>query len=230
MWMAEHSLYKEDYELALKYAPHLYYDKNEPFAVNRIGYSIFRQSGRSKSFERDILVSPEKAAYVIEYQLYYDFDIQHMYDLEHVWIYVGYNGEVADAEASAHGSWMNCFRYLGALEEGTHIPVYVQPGKHAMLPDGKLFCLFGDCAAACNKAAGTSGLLVTKLYRDIIVKDSYMDLQVCNYIRENYSFEPSLEFYPAAYPEDIIITWEELYCFIPVRINKLLADLGLGRA
>ena len=216
-----------DREIAIMYAPHLYFDKNEPFTIDQIGYSVIRSSGRSKSFNRNIWIDEEKVAFVIEYQLYYDYDIQHMYDLEHVWVYVDHEGRVYDAEASAHGMHMNCFRYAMAVEDSTHIPVYVQPGKHALFPDGNLFKLYSDYQTVCNKRAGIDGLLVADMFKGIIMKDSYIDYQVSSHIRERFSFQPSLEFYPVHYEEDIIVTWEELFLIIPKRIRKLLDDLGL---
>jgi hypothetical protein len=221
-------MYMTDRELAIKYAPHLYFDKNEPFSIDLIGYDIIRVSGRSKSFERDIWIDTDKVEFVIEYQLYYDFDIQHMYDLEHFWVYVGHDGSVVDGEASAHGSHMNCFQYTRALEVDTHIPIFIQPGKHAVMPEGKLFRLFSDVDVVCHKYAGTAGLLVTKLFQGILYKNSYIDYQVCNYIRENFSFRPTLEFVPIQYNEDIIVTWDELYKIIPVRIEQLLKKLGIS--
>jgi hypothetical protein len=219
-----------DRELAIMYAPHLYFDRNEPFSIDQIGYSVIRRSQRSPSFDREIWIDEEKVAFVIEYQLYYDFDIQHMYDLEHFWVYVGHDGKVYDGEASAHGHHMNCYRYHMAMEDGTHIPVYVQPGKHAILPDGSMFKLFSDYDTACNQLAGLAGLLITGMFKGYIIKNSYIDYQVCNYIREKYSFHPSLEFYPVHYDESIIVTWEELFKIIPERINKLLEGLGLIKA
>jgi hypothetical protein len=150
-----------------------------------------------------------------------------MYDLEHFWVYVDHNGRVFDGEASAHGSFMNCYHYEEKVEDETHIPIYVQPGKHALLPDGKMFKLFSEYDIACNKLAGIAGLLVNNLFKGIIIKDSYIDYRVCNYIRDTFSFKPSLEFYPVNYTEDIIVTWEELFLIIPKRINKLLEGLDL---
>lgn len=214
-------------ELALKYAPHLYFDKDEPFIIDQIGYSVIHKSQRSLSFNRTIAVDKGRVDFVIEYQLYYDYDIQHMYDLEHFWVYVDYDGRVCDGEASAHGSYLNCFRYSEKTEDETHIPIYVQPGKHALMPDGKLFKLFGDYEAVCSERAGIAGLLVNDLFEGVLIKDQYIDYEVCKYIREKYSFKPSLEFYPVNYPEDIIVTWDELFLTIPKRINKLLQELGL---
>ncbi len=217
-----------DRELAIKYAPHLYFDKNEPFTIDQIGYDIIRTSGRSRSFDRDIWIDTDKVAFVIEYQLYYDFDIQHMYDLEHFWVYVGHDGNVVDGEASAHGSHMNCFQYSKVLEEETHIPIYIQPGKHAVFPDGKLFLLFSDVDVVCHKYAGTGGLLVNNLFKGLLHTNSYLNYQICSYIRENFSFHPTLEFVPAPYNEDIIVTWDELYRIIPRRIEHLLKKLGIS--
>ena len=216
-----------DRELAIKYAPHLYFDKNEPFMIDRIGYSVIRSTQRSPSYERDIWIDKEKVAFVIEYQLYYDYDIQHMYDLEHYWVYVDHVGKVFDGEASAHGHYMNCFLLTKGIEEETHLPIYVQPGKHANLPDGNLFKLFGNYQTACNELAGVDGLLVANMFKGLIIHDSHTDYQVCTHIREHFSFKPCLEFLPVSYDEDIIVSWEELFLIIPIRINNLLDTLGL---
>jgi hypothetical protein len=150
-----------------------------------------------------------------------------MYDLEHFWVYVGHDGKVYDGEASAHGSYMNCYRYQMKVEEETHIPVYVQPGKHALLPDGNLFKLFSDYEVVCNHRCGIDGLLVAGMFQNDIMKSSYIDYQVNTYIREHYSFQPSLEFHPVQYAPEILITWEELFLAIPKRIHKLLDSLRI---
>lgn len=214
-----------DRELAILYAPHLYFDKNEPFKIDNIGYSIIRNTGKSPSFNRVIFIDKEKVDFVIEYQLYYDFDIQHMYDLEHFWVYVDYDGKVYDGEASAHGSFLNCYQYKKELKDSTHIPIYVQPGKHALFPDGNLFKLYSDYETVCNKLAGVDGLLVAEMFKNDIINNSYTNYLVCAYIRKHYTFKPSLEFYCVDYDTDIIVTWEELFVIIPKRINKLLDSL-----
>lgn len=116
---------------ALLYFPYLYYDKKEPFPVKLVGYHIFRYTGKSLSFDREIVVDRQKVDYVIEYAIYFDYDIQHMYDLEHIWIYVGKDGTVVDAECSSHGRFLNCWRYRPIAEDGRRITLYSQPGKHA---------------------------------------------------------------------------------------------------
>lgn len=213
-------------DLAMQYAPYLYFDNNEPFTVDKIGYSVIRTSQRSPSFPRDIRINKDKVDFVIEYALYYDYDIQHLYDLEHFWVYVDYDGNVCDGETSAHGNYFNCFRYSEKVMDGTHIPLFVQPGKHAMLPEGNMFKLFGDYEIVCNERAGVDGLLIPDMFEGALTKDPLTDYAVCKYIREKYSFQPSLTFYHLSYSEDILMTWEELYVFIPQRLGKILKELG----
>ncbi len=214
-----------DRMLAVKYAPHLYFDRNEPFPVDGIGFHVFRESSRSRSFNRDIRLV-EGTAFVIEYAIYYDYDIQHMYDLEHVWIHVGHDGQIRDAEASAHGGVLNLFRLSKPLEAKTHVPVFVQPGKHAMLPDGEWFKLYGDYEAVCGELAGVDGLLVPEMLRDVLPKSSAIDARVCARIRENYRFRPTLDFRHVPSSEDLFMTWDELIRLIPDRIRNLLTRTG----
>ena len=92
-----------DRALAERHAPVIQFDKNEPFLPSVVGYTIFRQSAASPSFPRDIQLR-DRAQFVIEYAIWWDWDIQHLYELEHVWVYVD-GGEVVDIEASWHGKF-----------------------------------------------------------------------------------------------------------------------------
>ena len=123
-------------ELVKKYLPYIYFDENEPFFPVRVGYSLFRTPGQnSKSFRRKIEFDANITEYVIEYAIYWDFDIQHLYELEHVWVYVGKEGQIIDAEASFHGRYLKALlRDRSNIEDDTHIRLYSQPGKHAFLP------------------------------------------------------------------------------------------------
>ncbi|HEY8422781.1 MAG TPA: hypothetical protein VIL05_13740 [Thermoclostridium sp.] len=77
-----------DKEIVKRYAPIIYFDEREPFYPIRTGCTIFTRPGPSPSFRREICFNSEYIKYVIEYAIYWDFDIQHLYELEHVWIYV----------------------------------------------------------------------------------------------------------------------------------------------
>ncbi|MCU0503271.1 MAG: glycerophosphodiester phosphodiesterase [Anaerolineae bacterium] len=94
-----------DRRLAMRYAPILRFDANEPFLPLAAGYTIFRESGASPSFQRGRVIdlAPEgesPAALAIEYAIWWDWDIGHLYELEHAWVYVDAQGQVVRAEAS----------------------------------------------------------------------------------------------------------------------------------
>lgn len=216
-----------DRELALRYRPLPMVDRNEPFPLVHLGYRVFRASQPSATFRRDIWVEAP-AVLAIEYQLYYDFDIQHLYDLEHCWVWIAADGTLLDAEASEHGSRKNCFRLAEPPVDGTHLPIYIQPGKHAVMPRGELFGLYSDREAACNRLAGVDGVLVNELFRGRILKTSHIDHLVCTFIRERYAFNPSWEFAPAEVPEAAVVPWEELDRIIPERINRWVDQIVKG--
>ena len=54
-------------ELVLRCQPHIYRDRKEPFPIRHIGYTVFREKGRSQSF-RDLTLDPAEhgAAFIIE--------------------------------------------------------------------------------------------------------------------------------------------------------------------
>lgn len=215
-----------DFDLAVNYSPHIMFDKSEPFNIQGIGYHIYTQPGISRSFRREILFNTVEVAYVIEYAVYFDYDIQHLYDLEHIWIYVDHDGKLCDAEASFHGFYFksmslgNCF-----IHDGTHLELYCQPGKHAFMPDGKLFRLLPNWYLCCNQLAGTEGLLVMDMFRDYYTTDMERQRRVGQYIRKHYSFEPTLQFEYRPSDRSLYHTWEELKNMIPDRINEELKKI-----
>src|SRR5512147_2213367 len=98
---------RADRKLAFRYAPHIFFVDEEPFLPLVVGYTIFRDEAQSLSFpkrriERQRLPEWES---VIEYAVWMDWDIGHLYELEHTWSYVGANGELVWSEGSWHGGW-----------------------------------------------------------------------------------------------------------------------------
>ena len=49
---------RREYDLAMRHAPVILFDVREPFLPSVIGYTVFRQDGRSLSFPRDITLPP----------------------------------------------------------------------------------------------------------------------------------------------------------------------------
>ena len=96
-------------DLAYHYAPCIRFDTHEPFLPLAAGYTVFTQDDPSPSYTkgRTIQLAPSgeaRAATAIEYAIWWDWDIGHLYELEHVWVYVGSEGRVVRGEASWHGS------------------------------------------------------------------------------------------------------------------------------
>ena len=125
--------------LAAHYAPIIRFDAHEPFLPLAVGYTIFQEDGASPSFQRGrtICLTPEgelPAALAIEYAIWWDWDIGHLYELEHAWVYVDGHGRVVRAEASWHGG-QHDMRLDGRLAlEGDHVVLFSEPGKHAFAP------------------------------------------------------------------------------------------------
>src|SRR4051794_34441291 len=86
--------------LAARYAPIILFDLHEPFLPLAAGYTLFSADAPSPSFSRAITLSgPDRppAQLAIEYAIWWDWDIQHLYELEHVWVYIDAAGQVAHA-------------------------------------------------------------------------------------------------------------------------------------
>lgn len=210
-------------EIWEKYKPVIMQDKKEPFKITAAGCTVFRETGQSSSFpKRMIRIDKETTDYGIEYAIWYDYDIQHLYELEHVWVYVNYDGSVQKAEASFHGKYLNAADLDTGevtLWDGTHPVVYAQPGKHAMLSDPRLIRLIPGWRESCLEEAGNAGVLVQDMFADRIHTDEKLQKMAEAYIKEKFGFRPSMEFVPFQLGDIMLMTWEELAETIPGRVN-----------
>ena len=213
----------DDKQLALKYAPIIHYDLGETIPLHRVGYTVFREDQHSDSFPKR-RVQPDYCGLVIEYALFWDYDIQHMYDLEHIWVWVAADGRVTRAEASFHGKYLPLWEPdlpFAQLPTETHVHAYCQPGKHAFLPDGQLFRLMPGWKESCGVASGGE-VLVGGPFAGVYTPTTEDDRRCAAYIREHLAFVPALEFDEGAIPTaDMLCTWEELKAWIPSRIAEL---------
>lgn len=219
-------------DLAARYAPLIHFDRNEPFLPLVVGYTVFTRDGSSPSFERAIaLQAPGRppAAFAIEYAIWWDWDIQHLYELEHTWTYVGADGAVVYAEASWHGD------YAPAVLADRRVPVqdghpvvYSQPGKHAFVPSAEpLLELQTKTALSCTTKAGSSGLLVKDMYQARLgaLKTEQNDAAVAAYLKAR-AFMPA-----SVWDKDFLVTramlvpWPALSAWIPARIAWVLDEI-----
>jgi len=216
----------EDRRLAMKYAPRLLFDQNEPFFPVRLGITVMRQEEESPSFRRRLAVNHPDVLAVVEYAIYYDYDIQHLYDLEHVWVYIGRDGEVVDTEASFHGKFLKALLRGGSNLSGTRVDLYVQPGKHALAPFPEVFELLPGFASSTQDGAGAEGLIYGDFFHGILASDGETDRLVHRYL-QTCRFTPSLSYscWEYADREELFVSWNQLFTEIPDRIRQELARL-----
>lgn len=232
-----------DRELAEKYLPHLRYDRAEPYSPEAVGYTVYtagsaRRAGdtcgtdaapgagsarravfRSSSCRLQMELEPGET--VIEYAFYYDFDIQHLYDLEHVFVKVGSENEIIGVLGSFHGKFLNNLIEGETQFEGTHVILYVQPGKHAFMPGPHYFRLFPDRDKCCGEYAGRDGLLIAPMFEGRLFTDVAFDRSVEKYIRANHAFVPTWEFTARDTAlHSLLMPWEELDGLIVKRITE----------
>ncbi|MCR5773246.1 MAG: hypothetical protein K6G87_18645 [Butyrivibrio sp.] len=223
----------KEYKLANKYMPLFMKDAKEPFDIKGIGYTVFYEDGQSSSCRRsfhfkDFEKEGINVGFMIEYAIYFDFDIQHLYDLEHVFVYVGEDDKVCAVEASFHGKFFNSMLPYGeALKfyKETRPVLYMQPGKHALMPDPKLFYLFPHYETSCNELAGSDGLLIPYFLENDISKEKDTDVKVKTYIADNYAFTPSFVFEEYDPGDDVLMPWKDLKNTIIMRINNILSKI-----
>lgn len=217
---------EEQKALFLRYCPHIFKDKADPFPVRYIGCTAFSAPRRSASFPK-WFVDPqaEGAAMILEYAIYYDYDIQHLYDLEHIWVAISENGKPVNCWCSFHGMRLRAAGVSTFKMDGEHPVLYSQPGKHAMLPHPELFLLHPDFEKACDETAG-GGVLVPGFLSDRIKTDPETDEKVTRYIRECYSFKPTMVFVPEQIGGDQLLSCGELFEKIPELIACQLQLIG----
>ena len=214
-----------DHDIALHYAPTIFFDRLETIPLRAVGYTIARQTMPSASFPKRSLTVRENASFVIEYAYYWNYDIQHGYDLEHIWVTVGKDGRVMNAEGSFHGAYLNLFApdlTCARPPIGDSVEAFCQPGKHAFLPNGQLFRLIPGWFESCNAHCGGAILIGNPFSaqysptRKICASPTQEENQQCErYIKEHLAFEPSMEF-TMTMPETVeYMPWPELYAKIP---------------
>ena len=216
--------------IVYEYAPIIYMDKKEPFKVRKVGFVQYCEDGtRSLSFNRRFdLKNFDGAVRVLEYAYYLNYDIQHLYDLEHIWLYIDGEGKIVGAEGSYHGRFLNAMNrsFDGKVpKDEKNITMYSQPGKHAFLSDPRLMYLYSELYASCDRLAGISGLDAPERFiKDIHISESENE-KVISYIRDNFSFVPSMEFEKVNISEEDYMPWEDLSVKIPVFIREELSKI-----
>ena len=218
----------EDLELAARYAPWIHFDEAEPFYPLLVGYTIFRAEEQSPSFLRRIQRDWRPAwTTAVEYAIWWDWDIGHLYELEHVWSYLDEAGELVWIEASSHGAYASMLLEDGSMpREGTHPLVVSQPGKHAFSPIPHWFVMFRDMVTVeTSVRTGRGGVLVKPEYTQQIAKNPEVDARIAAWLRQK-AFQPTLRFNNLFKVEaEHLVPWPVLDIWIPQRVNWWINQL-----
>ncbi len=210
-------------DLAARYAPILRADEREPFAPVAVGYTIFDHAAVSPSFlpRRNVEWSSPgyPAAFAIEYAIWWDWDIDHLYELEHAWTYVGPDAAVVAVEASWHGMYGQVEVDGQPVLEGTRPVLLAQPGKHAMAASAEPFEEIREWAEReAGPEAGKDGLLNHELFGKTFPKSPENDAKVTAYLRAR-AFAPSWKFSKRfEITREMLVPWPALAEWIPPRI------------
>ena len=217
-----------DQELALRYAPLIRFDRREPFLPSAVGYTVFRRDDRSASFPREIALGAN-AAFVIEYAIWWDWDIQHLYELEHAWVAVDADGGLIDLEASWHGRFHQMRAENGHLPQQDGRPLlYSEPGKHAFAPSPAwLLDRRATTIASCGVHAGKMGVHVTPLFAGVINQRKPLQNRLVHTYLERLQFEPTFDFSQCFdLRAAAFVPWRSLYRWIPGRVTACLESLA----
>jgi len=215
-----------DEAMARRLAPVIYCDAREPFPPLLAGWTVLRAGGPSPSFQRAIEIAPPVAR-VIEYALWFDWDIGHLNELEHLWVYL----DADDRPLGAEGSWHGFYRPftaaggLPALEGGRPV-AYAKPGKHALAPDpATLLESRAECERDCGPLAGRGGVQVTHLTLGRIEKTPEADALARAYLQAR-RFIPAWQFTQRiVMAGGRLMPWAALAPQIPRRVNSWIARL-----
>ncbi|SDQ15956.1 HAD-IA family hydrolase [Pseudovibrio sp. Tun.PSC04-5.I4] len=207
-------------------APVIRFDDNEPFLPTAAGYTLYQQDGVSVSSAHKIKL--KGAAVAIEYAIWWDWDIQHLYELEHIWVYLSEAGDVLRVEGSAHGcaGELHTWDRKTPLEDG-RVTLCSEPGKHAFAASSEtLRANFAVTTLCCGKNAGKGTILVPDMFAAELGDLKSYDHHVARKYMESKAFKPAFCFDQAFDLRTVdLMPWDELKASVPARLRSVLAQL-----
>ena len=207
-------------KLAAAHRPVFHCCRTEPYPPSRLGWFVTAEPTRSPSSAFDLI---PRAAAVIEYAIWCDWDIGHLYDLEHVWVHVDAAGNVIAVEGSQHGRRVDL---TGCALEGGRPVLYLEPGKHAVWPSPEAMAPeFVRIAAQCGPFAGNDGVHVDNPFGDRgEIAATPLDHRLARLKLKRDAFHPAFDFSHPSRNEVIpLVPWGELATWIPRRVRSLMA-------
>ena len=126
-----------DRALAASVAPVIRFAVNEPFLPSKVGITVLtRAAAIALGRARHQLRAGRRQ--VIEYAIWWDWDIQHLYELEHVWLKLDAADPVIGGGGERPWRLFDMLRPDGSLPiEDGRVTLYAEPGKHAFHADAR---------------------------------------------------------------------------------------------
>ncbi|WP_316860360.1 hypothetical protein [uncultured Cohaesibacter sp.] len=193
--------------LARQLAPILLCDKNEPFKPVAVGITHLRPGQPSPSFGHinPATQAPTGTDSILEYEIWWDGDIQHLYELEHVWIYLDENNAAIHVTASAHGKMLDMSQ---SIWQDRQVRLFCEPGKHAHSPTSAQVIERREALdKACSDLEGVGDILVQPFFAQQLAflcpYDHYLAFDHLRNLRfkPTYSFEKSFDLSPSSLHE-----------------------------
>ena len=216
-----------DIDLARRLAPVIRFCDNEPFLPSRAGITVLTSPGRSPSAPLEINFDPG-ARKVVEYAIWSDWDIQHLYELEHVWLHLDAGDAIVAVHASAHGSLLPMRAADGSLLlENGRVTLFATPGKHAFTATAAEQAKTAEATTlCCQELAGRGGILINDMFRDALKEVTPEDHRAVKRYLQARSFLPAIQFNQVLDLAQIEFTrWTELAQWIPGRVKAVLAQV-----
>lgn len=209
----------EDFTLAQQFAPIIRFDRAEPFFPLAVGYTVFRDISKSPSSK--FVIDPNDGI-AIEYAIWWDWDIQHLYELEHIWVYLDADEQLIKVEASAHGSLLEMVKADGTLPlEDARITIYSESGKHGFAPDSESLIKRAERTnLSCGDDAGKGGILTSNPFGAAAFGNpTDKEHQLAKQYMQQVAFTPTYDFSQLFDLRTVpFITWDELADWIPRRM------------
>lgn len=216
-----------DIALARRLAPVIRFADNEPFLPSHVGISVLTAAGRSPSSRLEIGFEAGVSK-VIEYAIWWDWDIQHLYELEHIWLKLGAGDQLVAVEASSHGGK---FAMTGADDglplEGGRVTLVSTPGKHAFTATPEAQARTAELTSvSCQELAGRDGVLINDMFLPALTAVSAEDHRAVKRYLQARAFLPTFSFnqrFDLANAE--LMAWDDLAAWIPGRVTAVLAQV-----
>ena len=219
-----------DAERARRLAPVIRFSANEPFLPSHLGVSILTAARRSPSCAHQVTFEPGVAR-VVEYAVWWDWDIGHLYDLEHVWIKLDAQDQILAVEASAHGAFATMSGPDGALPlEDRRVTLYAEPGKHAFHARAEtMLARRRELGWACAELAGQGDILINDMFAHLFDFTPAQHRAVRRHL-ELQAFTPAFSFTQMVDTAGIeIVSWPELHGHIARRVPELVASVAASQ-